>query len=90
MIAVATPAMLPVPIDAPSAVMNAWNGESGPDAPRASGVSIARAASRKRPICTTPSRSVRKMPPPSSTATMYRQKEPVGERLNGGRQRSHG
>ena len=30
MIAVATPAMLPVPIDAASAVMNAWNGDSTP------------------------------------------------------------
>ena len=28
--AVATPAMLPVPIDAASAVMNAWNGDSTP------------------------------------------------------------
>ena len=31
--AVATPAMLPVPIDAASAVMNAWNGVSAPDSP---------------------------------------------------------
>ena len=32
MMAVATPAMLPVPIEAPSAVMNAWNGVSAPPA----------------------------------------------------------
>ena len=39
--AVATPAMLPVPMDAPSAVMNAWKGESGPLAPAcAAGTSV--------------------------------------------------
>ena len=31
--AVATPAMLPVPIDAASDVMNAWNGVSAPSLP---------------------------------------------------------
>ena len=49
MMAVATPAMLPVPIDAASAVMNAWNGDSTPPvAPFDCCATIARNASGSR------------------------------------------
>src|SRR4026207_2576197 len=71
MIAVATPAMLPVPIDAASAVANAWNGESTPGAGEEPAANMARTASGNRRICTTPKRSVRNRPPPRSTATTY-------------------
>ena len=57
--AVATPAMLPVPIDAASAVMNAWNGDRAPAAPAACSGTMVRAASGKRRTCTTPVRIVR-------------------------------
>ena len=50
--AVATPAMLPVPIVPESAVMNAWKGESAPAVPLSALESIARKASPKRRICT--------------------------------------
>jgi len=71
MMAVATPAMLPVPTDAPSAVMNAWNGVSTPPAPGFSRASMARTASPKRRNCTKRKRIVRNRPVPSSTATTY-------------------
>ena len=48
MIAVATPAMLPVPIEAPSAVMNAWNGVSAPPAAADCCATMARKASGRR------------------------------------------
>ncbi len=68
MIAVATPAMLPVPIEAPSAVMKAWNGESTPPvAAFDSFATIARNASGNRRSCTTPNRSVRNAPVRSSS-----------------------
>ena len=57
--AVATPAMLPVPMDAASAVMNAWNGERAPGAPAVGSGTMVRAASGKRRTCTTPVRTVR-------------------------------
>jgi len=48
MIAVATPATLPVPIDAASAVMNAWNGVSAPLVSVDARPSTSRTASGKR------------------------------------------
>ena len=57
--AVATPAMLPVPIDAASAVMNAWNGVSAPRAPSCRAASMVRIASGSRTTCTNPHRIVR-------------------------------
>ena len=48
MIAVATPAMLPVPIEAPSAVMNAWKGVSTPPADDDCCATMARNASGRR------------------------------------------
>ena len=50
--AVATPAMLPVPIVPDSAVMNAWNGVSTPVVPLSAPDSIARKAAPNRRTCT--------------------------------------
>ena len=49
----ATPAMLPVPIEAPSAVMNAWKGVSTPPDAADCCATIARTASGSRRSCTT-------------------------------------
>src|SRR3954467_10792395 len=68
-IAVATPAMLPVPIDAANAVMNAWNGVRAPSAPDALPENAARHASANRRTCTKRRRMVRNNPAPSSTPT---------------------
>ena len=51
--AVATPAMLPVPMVPESAVMNAWKGDNAPVVPLSALESIARKASPKRRTCTT-------------------------------------
>jgi len=51
MIAVATPATLPVPIEAASAVMNAWNGVSAPRVPSDSRPSALRRAAGNSRNC---------------------------------------
>ena len=71
MMAVATPAMLPVPTDAASAVVNAWNAVSTPAAPSGDRAAVARTASGNLRNWTKPSRTVRNAPAPSSTATTY-------------------
>ena len=70
-IAVATPAMLPVPIEAASAVMNAWNGVSAPVVPVPLRTNATRHASPNRRTWTNRNRSVRNSPAPSSTATTH-------------------
>src|SRR5512140_603086 len=65
----ATPAVLPVPIVAASAVMNAWNGDNAPVAPDAGFEKNARTASPNRRTCTNPSRTVRNSPVPKRTTT---------------------
>ena len=63
--------MLPVPIDAASAVMNAWNGVSAPDASVPRRTNATRHASRKRRTWTADVRSVRNSPAASSTPTTH-------------------
>ena len=67
----ATPAMLPVPIVAASAVMNAWNGDSAPPADASGVATNVRSASRKRRTWTTPRRAVRNSPDPKSSTTSH-------------------
>ena len=63
--------MLPVPIDAASAVMNAWNGVRTPALPAPERTNTTRQASPNRRNWTTPVRTVRMSPVPSSTATTH-------------------
>ncbi len=70
MIAVATPAMLPVPIDAASAVMNAWNGVSAP-VPRPTAARTRAPGLAQAPDLHDPRRSVRNSPAPSRTPTTH-------------------
>src|SRR3954469_23286192 len=70
-IAVATPAMLPVPIDAASAVMNAWNGVSAPASLLLLRTSATRQASANRLTCTNRVRTVRITPAPRRTTTTH-------------------
>ena len=74
--------MLPVPIDAASAVMNAWNGVSTPPRRR-----VAAADERAQRLAEAPhlhdaERSVRKRPVPNSTTHEPRHEQPVGRGLN--------
>src|SRR5262245_40952860 len=69
--AVATPAMLPVPVEAPSPVMKAWKGESvprGPEADELPGRRIRRSASGSRRSCGKPYRIESRTPVPSRSA----------------------
>ena len=58
--------MLPVPIEAASAVVKAWNGLSAP-LPAEGARRIAASTSRQWTSCTSRKRSVRKMPVPNSS-----------------------
>src|SRR3954469_64760 len=91
-IAVATPAMLPVPIDAANAVMKAWNGVRAPSAPDALPENAARHASANRRTCTKRRRMVRNNPAPSSTPTTHGMKSASAKDwiIQGSRLRAHG
>ena len=67
--AVATPAILPVPMVPESAVMNAWNGDKAPVVPLSALESIAPNASRNRRTCTTRYRIVRNNPVPNNSTS---------------------
>src|SRR6478609_8518150 len=74
--AVATPAMFPVPINAASAVMNAWNGVSAPSLPLPRRTNATPHASTNRLTWTNPVRIVRNAPAPRSTTTTHGMKRP--------------
>src|SRR3954469_24553240 len=63
--------MLPVPMVAASAVMNAWNGLSAPPASRSSRATKAASAAPKRRTWTTRYRMVRKAPLPKRSITSH-------------------
>ncbi len=69
--AVATPAMLPVPMDAASAVMKAWNGVRAPRAPLGRRTNANRHASPNRRTCTKDVLIVRNAPAPRSRRTTH-------------------
>ena len=79
----ATPAMLPVPIVAASAVMNAWNGVRTPPALPAPRADERASASREPPdLHHADSRSVRNSPLPKQQDDQPRHEQRIGERLD--------
>ena len=74
--------MLPVPIDAASAVMNAWNGVSAPVVPVPRRTNATRQASPNRRTCTTPEPQRQEQPGAEQEPDDPRHEQRVGERLN--------
>ncbi len=75
--------MLPVPIDAASAVMNAWNGVSAPVVPVPRRTNATRQASREPPHLHDAEAKREKQPAAEQQPDHPRHEQRVGERLDG-------